>query len=105
MSIRTYDGSPSGDYEIKRNRALPWGFIAVSGTHRHATVHIVKADTFGHVAKLVIRGKAPKTLCGRATVTPEWTLVPRQPNNGYLLSCNNCRGALSHYRSSDDDAC
>lgn len=88
------------DYDSYRRRfsPLPWGFVAVTKPAlRNAKVHIVQADTFGAVAKLVMGKKPLKTLCGFGTVTTEWALVPRRPDEGYLLSCNNCRGALTHF--------
>lgn len=85
--------------EYLRLRAIPlrWGFVLVRNPdRRHGLVHIVHADTFGALAKLIIQGVAVRTLCDRASVSATWEMIPRLPNqSGYLISCAMCRGALS----------
>jgi len=96
----THFGAYSPEYQKRRAAALGRGFVLVRNpAMRRGLVHVVKAGTFGELARLLLRGRVVKTLCERATVTASWEMVPRQPNGGYLISCNNCRGALSHYRS------
>jgi hypothetical protein len=92
----------SPEYQKRRAAPLSRGFVLVRnpGTRR-ALVHVVKAETFGELARVLISGKVVKTLCERAVVTGSWEMIPRQPDGGYLISCSNCRGALSHYRETD----
>src|SRR5512138_552946 len=96
----TQFGAYSPEYQRRRAAALGRGFLLVQNpAMRRGLVHVVKAETFGELARLLLRGREVKTLCERGTVTASWAMVPRQPDGGYLISCNNCRGALSHYRS------
>ena len=92
-------GAYSPEYQRRRVAPLSRGFVLVHNpARRRALVHVVKAETFGDLARLLISGKVVKTLCERGVVTGSWEMVPRQPEGGYLISCSNCRGALSHYR-------
>ena len=95
----------SPEYQKRRAAPLSRGFVLVRnpGTRR-ALVHVVKAETLGELARLLIRGKVVKTLCERAMVTGSWEMIPRQPEGGYLISCGTCRGALSHYRGADSSS-
>ena len=96
----THFGAYSPEYQKRRTAALARGFVLVRNpAMRRGLVHIVKAETFGELARRLLRGHVVKTLCDRGMVTTSWLMVPRQPDGGYLISCNNCRGALSHYRS------
>ena len=92
----------SPEYQKRRAAPLSRGFVLVRNPRtRRALVHVVKAETFGELARVLISGKVVKTLCERAVVTGSWEMIPRQPDGGYLISCSNCRGALSHYRETD----
>jgi len=95
----------SPEYQKRRAAPLSRGFVLVRNpSTRRALVHVVKAETLGELARLLIRGKVVKTLCERAMVTGSWEMIPRQPDGGYLISCGNCRGALSHYRGADSSS-
>ena len=88
----------SPEYQKRRAAPLERGFVLVHNPgRRRALVHVVKAETFGALARLLISGKVVKTLCERGMVTGIWELIPRQPDGGYLISCSRCRGTLSHY--------
>lgn len=96
----TYLGAFSPEYQKRRAAPLERGFVLVRNpAMRRGLVHVVKAESFGELARLVLRKLVVRTLCERGLVSAKWEMIPRQPDGGYLVSCNNCRGALSHYRS------
>ena len=66
---RTF-GAYSPEYQKRRTAALVRGFVLVRNpAMRRGLVHIVKAETFGELARCLLRGRVVKTLCEPGTVT------------------------------------
>lgn len=85
----------SPEYEQRFTAPLATCYVAVESPKRNghrALVHAVEAESFGDIARRLPHGVA--TLCGQA-LHGEWTLVPRQPTHGFLISCGVCRGQIS----------
>ncbi|HKW09737.1 MAG TPA: hypothetical protein VJO33_05110 [Gemmatimonadaceae bacterium] len=83
-------GRETQGYAERKQRPVADGFIAVRSTARRAQIHVVRANGFMDVAKEVARRGAIATLC-EMSATSEWTLIPRSPDHGYLVSCHRCR--------------
>ena len=100
---RTF-GTMTPEYAAKRaHRPIPPGYVLVESPVRRGLVHLVKANTFKEVAITVRRFGSMDTLCDTAA-RETWTLVPRNPDNGQLLSCPRCRLLLSEALTASDNA-
>lgn len=88
-------GGYSPTYQKRRAMPVPKGFIAVANERRrHPLVHVVRGETFGEVARLVMRGEQVRTLCEKGTLGTHWSLIGRNPKGGYLVSCADCRARM-----------
>lgn len=79
----------------RRDRVpIPHGLVAVKSTSRIALIHLVKGFSFGDVARTFRKFQLIPTLCD-LPASKDWTLVPRNPNNGHLVSCRVCRHRMT----------
>ena len=99
--LRPDDKEPAMGIEVP-SALSPSTTFGVKGDLDNAV--LVLGDAVRQLARRLISGKVVKTLCERAMVTGSWEMIPRQPDGGYLISCGNCRGALSHYRGADSSS-
>ena len=98
---RSLYGEMTPEYVAKRaHRPVPPGYVLVESPARNGFVHIVSANTFKEVALKVLRLGSVDTLCN-AAARETWTLVPRNPDNGHLVSCPRCRSRLSEILNGD----
>ena len=79
---------PSNDYTARRQAPIPHGYVAVRRA-RSAPTHVVKAESFGAVAKALIADRAT-TVCGMR-IGERWGLVPR---DGQTVQCHTCRSNM-----------
>lgn len=95
-------GEMTPEYVARRaHRAVPPGYVLVESPARNGLVHLVKANTFKEVAVSVLRHGSVDTLCN-AAAKETWALVPRNPDNGKLVSCPRCRWRLSDSLNAPD---
>jgi hypothetical protein len=102
--IRRLYGEMTPEYVAKTaHRPVPSGYVLVESPARRGLVHLVRANSFKEVAVTVGRFGSIQTLCESAA-RETWTLVPRDPQGGQLVSCPRCRSRLSEALHGSDSA-